>query len=976
MISIKGLHKFFNKGKNNEIHVINDINLELEDHGMTAIFGKSGCGKTTLLNVIGGLDSFAEGAISIDGNSIAKGTDDVRNAYIGYIFQNYNLNTSETCYENVADALRLCGMRDEEEIERRVIAALSAVDMERYKKRTPDTLSGGQMQRIAIARAIVKNPRIILADEPTGNLDEANTVMIMDLLKAISKEHLVLLVTHEANLVDYYCDTVIELSDGRVENVRKNASAMGYSARSKNDIWLGELQHETVEVGGAKIDLFGNVPETPISLRIVNSGGKLYLEVNTDKVQILDPSSEVKLREGSYEEAAKRDGEEKSIDMSALPSLKGEKFGKLFSFSSSVKSGYRDGYKSKKRGGKLLRRVMTLFAAVMVFMSAVFGGSIGDVIKAKRSYNHNVFYVYTDEQISAKLNAAAKDPATGIDYLRLYAHVPTGDEEIAFSAPVFESFNAGYDADTFWIHAVFFGTELIGDAALIAGSMQTVNPSDIIITKKVADDIIESSSLGYIEEYSDLIGLISPIFKVDGRFPSVSAVIDSEESAVYVSDIALAKQLSGALPLSRTSLGSESGVQINDGEAILVIRTRNESVEYPSIGDEVSIQGKLFTVTDVREHSFDYFEYLTKRGIKKYDNAWDYLTEVYNETCEPVEKENYDALSEFIASHYCDFFDYYYSEFDAFLETYYYFEPGDSNLWLYNEKGVKAVKYVYAPHGMEYYTAMLFKEANGRYPTQDELYNMEHANPHEDMQKFWQLYEQEYYSTEHYYNFVDNSYMVSDADFVALSKQMGETHASAKQGFWYDSDYYYGAGSCYTIIHSSDPAATSAWLDSNLNIDTGNEYLPAIVSPDDIFALVLAENRESIITGIVTMCVMIVLLSVCMYFIMRSALMNRIKEVGIYRAIGVSKKNLTFRFFIESAVLTVLTVLVGFLLTSAFIYGCLSLSQLVESVLYYPIWMAGAILALLIFISLFFGTLPIRSLLRKTPSEILAKYDI
>ena len=137
------------------------------------------------------------------------------------------------------------------------------------------------------------------------------------------------------------------------------------------------------------------------------------------------------------------------------------------------------------------------------------------------------------------------------------------------------------------------------------------------------------------------------------------------------------------------------------------------------------------------------------------------------------------------------------------------------------------------------------------------------------------------------------------------------------------------------------------------------------------------ENQtEEIITSLITMAVIFVLMSVCMYFIMRSSLMNRIKEVGIYRAIGVSKKNLVFKFFIEAIVLTTLTVFVGYLLTSAFLFLALGMSSLVADLFYYPLWLAGADLILLYVISLFFGTLPILSLLRKTPSEILAKYDI
>ena len=173
---------------------MNGISLSLPESGMIAIFGKSGCGKTTLLNTIGGLDSLASGSIEIFGENLANDPDIIRNRYTGYIFQNYNLNVGETVFENVADALRLCGVEDEQVIRTRVLAALADVDMYKFRERTPDTLSGGQQQRVAIARAIVKSPAIILADEPTGNLDENNTVLVMDILKEISRTRLVLLI--------------------------------------------------------------------------------------------------------------------------------------------------------------------------------------------------------------------------------------------------------------------------------------------------------------------------------------------------------------------------------------------------------------------------------------------------------------------------------------------------------------------------------------------------------------------------------------------------------------------------------------------------------------------------------------------------------------------------------------------------------------------------------------------------------------
>ena len=253
MIELKHLHKTYHTGRANKISAVQDVSLELPEQGMIAIFGRSGCGKTTLLNCIGGLDRADTGSVLLDGKSITPSANEVRNRHVGYIFQNYNLSKELTVFENVAVSLRLCGMTDETEIERRVMAALESVRMEKYRKRLPDALSGGQQQRVAIARAIVKNPRVILADEPTGNLDEQNTVLVMDLLREIAKEHLVLLVTHEARLVDLYCDRVIEMGDGRVIQSRENAVTEGFSGKGAGDIYLGDLEKQYRVVTGKVI---------------------------------------------------------------------------------------------------------------------------------------------------------------------------------------------------------------------------------------------------------------------------------------------------------------------------------------------------------------------------------------------------------------------------------------------------------------------------------------------------------------------------------------------------------------------------------------------------------------------------------------------------------------------------------------------------------------------------------------------------
>ncbi|NLZ61456.1 MAG: ABC transporter ATP-binding protein, partial [Acholeplasmataceae bacterium] len=213
MIKISKINKYFNKGKQNEIHVINNTSITFPETGLVALTGPSGCGKTTLLNVIGGLDKFHSGEIDFDGNIINKYDplkwDIIRNKYVGYIFQNYYLLPDKTVYENIETSLNIAGLYDKEKIEERINYVLESVGMYNYRRRNVQALSGGQQQRVAIARAIAKNPMVILADEPTGNLDANNTFEIMSIIKKISETCLVILVSHEKKLVDFYADRVI-----------------------------------------------------------------------------------------------------------------------------------------------------------------------------------------------------------------------------------------------------------------------------------------------------------------------------------------------------------------------------------------------------------------------------------------------------------------------------------------------------------------------------------------------------------------------------------------------------------------------------------------------------------------------------------------------------------------------------------------------------------------------------------------------
>ena len=226
MIKITNLNKYYNKGKSNEIHVINNTTLELPEKGFVAFLGKSGSGKTTLVNVIGGLDRY-KGKIEYDNEELSnypmKKFDKFRAEKIGYVFQNYNLLKNVTVYENLRLALEFINIVDKDEVNERIKYCLSAVGMYKYRHRLAGALSGGQQQRVSIARALVKNAKIIIADEPTGNLDTENSIEVMNILRSISNQILVLLVTHDEQFASFYSDRIIRIKDGVVENDTNNS---------------------------------------------------------------------------------------------------------------------------------------------------------------------------------------------------------------------------------------------------------------------------------------------------------------------------------------------------------------------------------------------------------------------------------------------------------------------------------------------------------------------------------------------------------------------------------------------------------------------------------------------------------------------------------------------------------------------------------------------------------------------------------
>jgi putative ABC transport system permease protein len=240
MLKLKGITKDYAVG-DETVHALKGIDLEFRKSEFVAVLGHSGCGKTTLLNIIGGLDQYTDGDLVINGRSTKEYTDrdwdTYRNHSIGFVFQSYNLIPHQTVLANVELALTLSGVSKSERRER-AVKALEQVGLGDQLGKKPNQMSGGQMQRVAIARALVNDPDILLADEPTGALDSETSVQIMEILKEISKDKLIIMVTHNPELADSYASRIIRLKDGLI-----TGDTMPYSAQ--DDEAAEPVQHKT-----------------------------------------------------------------------------------------------------------------------------------------------------------------------------------------------------------------------------------------------------------------------------------------------------------------------------------------------------------------------------------------------------------------------------------------------------------------------------------------------------------------------------------------------------------------------------------------------------------------------------------------------------------------------------------------------------------------------------------------------------------
>ncbi len=321
MLQLKNITKIYGNGDDREVQALKGIDIEFRENEFVSILGQSGCGKTTLLNIIGGLDNYTTGDLIINGKSTKqfkdRDWDTYRNHSIGFVFQSYNLISHQSILANVELALTLAGIGKKER-RKRAIQALKEVGLGEQIHKKPNQLSGGQMQRVAIARALVGNPDILLADEPTGALDTATSVQIMDLLKKIAKDRLVIMVTHNPELAEEYSTRIIKLLDGKVTN-----DSNPYSASDKD---VNKAQTKQKNANRTHMSFF-----TALSLSLNNlltKKGRTFLTAFAGSIGIIGIASILSLSNGvqKYIEKVQEDTlssypitiEEATVDMTSM----------------------------------------------------------------------------------------------------------------------------------------------------------------------------------------------------------------------------------------------------------------------------------------------------------------------------------------------------------------------------------------------------------------------------------------------------------------------------------------------------------------------------------------------------------------------------------------------------------------------------------------------------------------------------------
>ena len=635
MIRILGLNKYYNKGRRNQIHVINNTNLELPDKGLVALLGPSGCGKTTLLNAIGGLDRVNKGSIYINDKKITSKfsykVDKIRNLNIGYIFQDYKLIDDMSVYDNVAMVLKMIGIKDKKEIKTRVEYILERVGMYRYRYRPCGMLSGGERQRVGIARALVKNPDIILADEPTGNLDSKNTIEIMNIIKAISRDKLVLLVTHEVDIAKFYASRILEITDGTIvkDYINKHDDKIDY--RIDNTLYLKDFKYSYKNSdNNINIDYY-NDEDKKLNLVIAVKNGNIYIKSNDDsRIEVVDSNSSIEIVNDHYKKLDKSVYEKYSFDFDKIINKDIKlKYSSIFNLGSIIKHGFKKvfGYSFVK---KLLLGGFFLAALFVTY-------SVSNII-GLLTVNDSEFIATNKNYLKIERNKVKVEDYLNYEGMDGIIYMLPGNSKVGMKVSNQEYYQT--KDSNIVINGSIASNEMISSKDIIYGRYPE-NDNEIVIDKMVYDKAKGLEMIGYYEvermvnsrvftnkEYI-IVGI------VDMGSPSIYAsrnelyniIINSKAGYDYdygfgVSSVAISEELDNSSIYSYDSYRDKIVITkgrepSNDYEVII-----NESYqEEYKLNKEIDkkVNGKKLVVVGYYKSEDDINSYFVSSNTKKYD---------------------------------------------------------------------------------------------------------------------------------------------------------------------------------------------------------------------------------------------------------------------------------------------------------------------------------------------------------------------
>lgn len=635
MIRILGLNKYYNKGRRNQIHVINNTNLELPDKGLVALLGPSGCGKTTLLNAIGGLDRVNKGSIYINDKKITSKfsykVDKIRNLNIGYIFQDYKLIDDMSVYDNVAMVLKMIGIKDKKEIKTRVEYILESVGMYRYRYRPCGMLSGGERQRVGIARALVKNPDIILADEPTGNLDSKNTIEIMNIIKAISRDKLVILVTHEVDIAKFYASRILEITDGTIvkDYINKHDDKIDY--RIDNTLYLKDFKYSYKNSdNNINIDYY-NDEDKKLNLVIAVKNGNIYIKSNDDsRIEVVDSSSSIEIVNDHYKKLDKSVYEKYSFDFDKIINKDIKlKYSSIFNLGSIIKHGFKKvfGYSFVKKlllGG--------------FFLAALFVTYSVSNIMGLLTVNDSEFIATNKNYLKIERNKVKVEDYLNYEGMDGIIYMLPGDSKVGMKVSNQEYYQT--KDGNIVINGSIASNEMISSEDIIYGRYPE-NDNEIVIDKMVYDKTKGLEMIGYYEverminskvftnkEYT-IVGI------VDMGSPSIYAsrnelyniIINSKAGYDYdygfgVSSVAISEELDNSSIYSYNSYSDKivitKGREPSGDYEVIINESYQEEYKLNKEIDK-KVNGKKLVVVGYYKSEDDINSYFVSSNTKKYD---------------------------------------------------------------------------------------------------------------------------------------------------------------------------------------------------------------------------------------------------------------------------------------------------------------------------------------------------------------------